>query len=194
MFLRIVLLAVAVGAYPGGYLIDNEFEVTSGCQQLNANIGYNADHPYYGMGQFRNVEIENGTTRMRMGVLGDRNAYIRLAPTSRPYSSTLMHEIVISHTINCETYLQRYVRTAPNSFYSHEWFKKINTMDWMSSYAPLMFTVEITKAGRVTVTRDYHSVPFIDETDSTVSTDYIGFVNWATNERVIFFVDCPLKE
>ncbi|XP_038122590.1 uncharacterized protein LOC119771171 [Culex quinquefasciatus] len=194
MFLRIVLLAVAVGAFPGGYLDENKFEVTRGCLQLNANIGFNVDHPYYRMGQFRNVEINNGTTKMRMGVLGDRNAYIRLTSTNRPYYSTLIHEIVISHSIACETFLQRYVRTAVDKFNSHLAFKKINTMGWMSFYAPLMFTVEITGTGRVRVTRDNEQLPFIDETDSTISTNYIGFVNWATNESTIFFVDCPLNK
>ncbi|KAL9696047.1 hypothetical protein quinque_015332 [Culex quinquefasciatus] len=193
MFLKVLLLATAVSAYTSSTIGRNKLKVTSGCRQYNSDTSYTFDIPYFLTSDFRNVQTSNGTTKLRMGVSGHQSAYIRLSPTLRPFKDTRMHEIVISYSAEHKTYLQRYVRSSPEKLSASKQFEIIFTKGWISIFEPLMFTVEVSRSGRVMVTRDSERDPFIDATDVGVSAEYIGFSNWNANDKAVFFVDCPLE-
>ncbi|KAL9696045.1 hypothetical protein quinque_015330 [Culex quinquefasciatus] len=192
MFLRVILLATAVCAYTSSSIGRNSFEATLGCLQYNSDTDYGFDHPYYPTANWRSIKRStiNGTVRMRMGVSGDKSAYIRLAQTARPFGD-FVHEIVLGFFSDNRSYLQRYIRSSPSYVHSHQVFK-LNYIKKISIFEPLMFTVEIYPNGRLTVTLDSEQHPFIDETDLGISTQYIGFANWNANDTAVFYVDCPL--
>ncbi|XP_001863631.2 uncharacterized protein LOC6046425 [Culex quinquefasciatus] len=191
MFLKIFLLTVAARACTS--LVPNSFEATVGCLQYNAHADYNYDHPYFATASWRNIKSTAGVIRMRMGVSGNKSGYIRLAPTVRPFDETTMHEIVLDFDSDNRSYFQRYVRGGPNRVHSFKLFK-LNYIQKISIFEPLMFTVEVYPNGRVTVKIDTERYPFIDVTDAGVSAKYVGFANWDANDKAVFFVDCPLVD
>lgn len=67
---------------------------TWGCKQYNTNHGYEHGHPYFATSRFRNIQVtRENITMLRLGVLGNNDGHVRLAPTGFPYDETEMNEI-----------------------------------------------------------------------------------------------------
>lgn len=168
---------------------DNKFVVTAGCRQYNSNKGYNDPHSYFPTAEFRNIKQINGKILLRMGVMGEKNSYIRFAPNDFPYSNTQMHEIAF-HCHNACSTIKQYKRTSAKDKNDESTLVYLDSPNLMSIFEPLMFTVEIGNGGDVTVTRDNHVVPLLTANNTAISANYIGFTNW--DVPVVFFFDCPL--
>ncbi|KAL1381422.1 hypothetical protein pipiens_013468, partial [Culex pipiens pipiens] len=137
----------------GNATLNNEFERANGCQQYNADTGYSKVHPYFDTSKFTNVKTDaRGVTRLRFGVLGKQNAYVRFTSVSTN-SATPMTEIALGHWWNTRSDVQKYTRTIPTSLDSVKLASNIKN-GLMSIFEPVMMTLEIRSGGRVTVTKD----------------------------------------
>lgn len=140
--------------------------------------------------RFKNVATDDsdGVTRMRLGVLGKHNAYVRFTSVSTN-SETPMTEIALAHWWNARSDVQKYTRTVPKGLNSKNLAPFIQK-GLMSIFKPVMITIEIHRGGFVTITRDGEYVPFLQFNDPTFSYKYMGMAKW--DDPVVLFYDCPL--
>uniref|UniRef100_T1D4N0 Putative farnesoic acid 0-methyl transferase n=1 Tax=Psorophora albipes TaxID=869069 RepID=T1D4N0_9DIPT len=191
LFWSSIVLSVLLGHYANGHI--NKFEATVGCSQYNSNQGYNFAHPYFATGGFRNLQVDrNGVRRIRLGVLGNNDGHIRLAPVQFPYDRTVMNEIVLSGWDNTKTVVRRYTRTAPSAHTGQVVLKEQSSIGMMSQFEPLMFTLAVHPDGTVQFTNDKDSRPFLEFKDASLSANYVSFCNWDLS--LVFFYDCPLEQ
>uniref|UniRef100_A0A1Q3FN29 Putative farnesoic acid 0-methyl transferase n=1 Tax=Culex tarsalis TaxID=7177 RepID=A0A1Q3FN29_CULTA len=171
----------------------NKFEATWGCKQYNTNHGYDHGHPYFATSRFRNIQVtRENVTMLRMGVLGNNDGHVRLAPTGFPYDETEMNEIVLSGWGNSKTVVRRYSRTSPKNRSVELKLKEQSSLGMLSTFEPFMFTMAVNHTdGFVQLTRDGDVHPFLEFRDANISTNYIGFCNW--DVPLVFFYDCPLE-
>ncbi|XP_058829120.1 uncharacterized protein LOC131688685 isoform X2 [Topomyia yanbarensis] len=128
---------------------------------------------------------------MRMGILGNNDGHVRLAPVMYPYNSTDMNEIVLSGWANTKIEVRRYTRTAPNSTKNLKVLKEQSSIGMLSPFEPFMFTIAVHPNGLVQLTRDEDAFPFLEFRDPQLSAKYIGFNNW--DVPLVYFYDCPLE-
>ncbi|XP_055533176.1 uncharacterized protein LOC129723163 [Wyeomyia smithii] len=185
LFFVATLLSLSAAQY------ENSFAATLGCSQYNAVGGYEADHPYFAISNFRNVFSTTNVTRIRLGILGTNDGIIRLAPAEYPYDETEMHEIVLSGWANQRSVIRRYIRDSPDKVNATVELVNRASNGMLSSLKPLMISIEYYPSGTIKIVKDGNRRPLLQTQDRKLSFNNIGFCNW--NVPVVFFFDCPVN-